>query len=209
MTLGEKIRQAREKKKLSVAELARQLGVSRPAIDAWEKDASPPRRDKVPKLVKVLGLELTDFNPYGGGGVTQIDPREKRPMVMLIQWSDLRRIKEGKVAMGAVLKPKYVEASGAVPTDCIALRVDDNSMEPTFYKGELIFMDPAAIAKDGEYVIAKLGDERHVLRTYIPRRNGFFDLQAENAEFPTITVNSTTSADIKGVVVEHHKRYRR
>ena len=67
-TLGEKIRAARKNKDgMSVAELARRLGVSRPSIDAWENDESYPRRDKIPKLVEVLGVSAADLNPYVDG----------------------------------------------------------------------------------------------------------------------------------------------
>lgn len=55
LTLGQRIRNARAVRDMSVAELARRLDVSRPTVDAWENDVHPPRRDKVQKLANVLG----------------------------------------------------------------------------------------------------------------------------------------------------------
>lgn len=112
--------------------------------------------------------------------------------------------------MAAVPRPKLVEASGEMPDACVALRVEDNSMEDTFHTGELIYVELGASPQDKEYVIAKVGDGTHVLRRYIDRQNGVFDLQAENAAlFPTLTSNKASAAEVIGVVIEHHKRYRR
>lgn len=57
MTLGEQIRQAREKKNLSQEELAAQVGVSRQAVSKWENDASVPQGLNRDILKEILGLD--------------------------------------------------------------------------------------------------------------------------------------------------------
>jgi SOS-response transcriptional repressor LexA len=86
------------------------------------------------------------------------------------------------------------------------MHVDDDSMEPTFRCGERIYLDPARSPQENDYVIARLESGDHLLRRYVVRRNGAFDLVAENPDFHTLTVNSTVRAEIIGVVVEHHRR---
>ena len=49
----------------------------------------------------------------------------------------------------------------------------------------------------------------HVFRLYQARARGAYDLFAENAEYPTITVNARFPAEIMGVCVEHRKKRRR
>jgi transcriptional regulator with XRE-family HTH domain len=52
------IRNARVKRKLSVAEVAGQLGVSQAAVYMWETDRSRPRDTNLSALCKVLKLPV-------------------------------------------------------------------------------------------------------------------------------------------------------
>lgn len=58
MTLGEQIKQARERKNLSQEELAEYIGVSRQAISKWENDTSIPQGTNRELLSKILEFEL-------------------------------------------------------------------------------------------------------------------------------------------------------
>ncbi len=57
MTLGEQIKQAREKKNLSQEDLAERIGVSRQAVSKWENDTSVPQGINREVLAEVLELE--------------------------------------------------------------------------------------------------------------------------------------------------------
>lgn len=59
MTLGQKIKQARESKYLSQEELAEKLGVSRQAVSKWENDNAIPQGLNRELMSQVLGLDLT------------------------------------------------------------------------------------------------------------------------------------------------------
>lgn len=58
MTLGEQIKQAREKKNLSQEALAEHMGVSRQAISKWENDTATPQGANKEMLAQVLDLEI-------------------------------------------------------------------------------------------------------------------------------------------------------
>ncbi|MBR3871035.1 MAG: helix-turn-helix transcriptional regulator [Clostridia bacterium] len=60
MTLGEQIKNAREKKNLSQEDLAFQLGVSRQAVSKWENGSSLPHSINKTMLSKILGIELEE-----------------------------------------------------------------------------------------------------------------------------------------------------
>lgn len=60
MTLGEKIKDAREKKNLSQEELALQLGVSRQAVSKWENDNSIPQGVNKEMLINLLNIQLDE-----------------------------------------------------------------------------------------------------------------------------------------------------
>ena len=56
MTCGERIRQEREKRKLSQEDLAERMGVSRQAVGKWEADQSRPTREKLERLSALFDL---------------------------------------------------------------------------------------------------------------------------------------------------------
>ncbi|MBQ9133224.1 MAG: helix-turn-helix transcriptional regulator [Clostridia bacterium] len=76
MTLGEQIREARERKNLSQEELAEQVGVSRQAVSKWENDTAVPHGGNREVLSSIL--ELTDLAP---------EPVYKTPVHAWIGWA--------------------------------------------------------------------------------------------------------------------------
>ncbi len=76
MTLGEQIREARERKNLSQEELAEQVGVSRQAVSKWENDTAVPHGVNREVLSQIL--ELTDLAP---------EPVCKTPVHAWIGWA--------------------------------------------------------------------------------------------------------------------------
>lgn len=58
MTFGDKIRQAREKLGLTQQEVADHFGISREAVQQWEKNKARPRGAKLAKLAEVLQEKL-------------------------------------------------------------------------------------------------------------------------------------------------------
>lgn len=58
MTLGQQIKEAREKKNMSQEELAESIGVSRQAVSKWENDTASPHGINRETLAQVLELDL-------------------------------------------------------------------------------------------------------------------------------------------------------
>mgnify|MGYP001561535558 CR=1 FL=1 len=208
MSLGTSLQAARKAKGLGRDALAKIMGVSRQTVDNWEKDKHRPTQKQIPKLTKALGLQPSDFNIYGSGGVMPADPKKRPALVPLIDWTDLQFIRAGKLNMAGIRRSRLIEASPDISPEAVALEVIDNSMEPTFRIGERIFIcpaDPGHLQED-DCVVARLDSGEHVLRHIVPRRSGAYDLVAENPDYRTLTVNAATHAEIVGVVVEHHRR---
>lgn len=60
-----KIKVLRERAGLTIAELARQMGVDRAAAFRWEMGTAMPRADKIPKLASLLGCTIDEL--FGRG----------------------------------------------------------------------------------------------------------------------------------------------
>lgn len=58
MSIGERIQALRQEKKLSQAQLASSMEVSRQAVSKWESDQSSPDTIKLIKLAEVLDTEV-------------------------------------------------------------------------------------------------------------------------------------------------------
>ena len=57
-TFGDRLTHAREAAGLSVAGLARRLGVRRPLVEAWEADQAEPRANQMQMMSGLLGVSL-------------------------------------------------------------------------------------------------------------------------------------------------------
>lgn len=60
MTIGDKLREARIEKNLSIKDLARQTRLSASALASWECDVNYPALKNMIPLCKVLGIKLRD-----------------------------------------------------------------------------------------------------------------------------------------------------
>lgn len=56
-----KLRQLREKAKMTQADLAEILGISQMAVSKWELGQSSPRLSLLPRLAKILRCNVNDF----------------------------------------------------------------------------------------------------------------------------------------------------
>lgn len=205
MGAGKNIKDARERLGLSPARFGKLVGVSRTTVENWESERHYVRDTHVSRLSQVTGLPRSAFNRYQGG---LVEPEEKRQLVPVLEWIDLRYVVAGKIKMSALRKFKHVEIETIHSADSFLLRVADASMSPVFNIGDRIIVDPAGRPLVGDYVVARLGGE-HIMRRYEHPRGEAYDLVAENADFPTRTVNLRAPAEIVGVVVEHHKSLKR
>ena len=71
MSLGERIRKARDSKGLKQSELAEMIEVkSAGVISNWEKDINKPDADKIIKLCEVLGISASYLLDYYGNSIS-------------------------------------------------------------------------------------------------------------------------------------------
>jgi transcriptional regulator with XRE-family HTH domain len=212
MAVAERIRKWREAKGLTQEELAEIVGVTRSAINQWEKRTPKLREHHIHALASALDQPPSTFTPFGGGTVTPIDGR-KHPILWL-RWEDLRHVSAGgKVLKEAIKKPTYVDASKEISKKSLMLTIQDDSMRPVFAPGDDIIIDPelkpAETDTEPEYVlvrITKTGEE--IFRRYVARRGGAYDLVAESEDWDTVSISARNPGEMLGVLAEHRKKRR-
>jgi transcriptional regulator with XRE-family HTH domain len=213
MSVGERIREAREKKGVSQAALAKEMGVSRATVWGWETgEILQIRTEKIPKLAAFLDIPTSALTPFGGGGVTPLEKDHKTRFVPLLQWSDLKHIVGGKMKLSALKRPKYIEVDLEVPPDCIFLRIEDDANAPEFEPPDLILINQRLADKveADDYVLVRVtrtGEE--LFRAYTPRGGGAYDLVPDNPNWKTVTINKSNPGEIIGVLAEHRQKRRK
>ncbi len=87
MSLGQKITKIRKEKKLSQADVASYVGVSRDAISKYERDDIVPSVENANKIAKVLGVSLDYL-------VSEDDSLEVVDIDMLNRMKEIQRLSE-------------------------------------------------------------------------------------------------------------------
>lgn len=64
--LGKRLEQLRKGRGLTLADIARELGVSKPTVWAWEKGKARPLDDRLPAIAAALGVDSSDLIIHSG-----------------------------------------------------------------------------------------------------------------------------------------------
>lgn len=179
------------------------------------------------KIASGLGIQLADFSPrlaekqraMSVENVGSPLPAVKRiPLLTEVQAG--RLVSRGQVQSeaAAIDGGDYIVVDEETPDGCFALRIDGDSMSPTFLEGDVIVIDPNLAARPGDYVVGErvcplTGDLETTFKKYRVRgldREGreVFDLVPLNPDYPTLN-SSVEKLSILGVMIEHRRRYRR
>ncbi len=89
-TIGSKIKQYRELRKLSQKELASRIGISNSRLSNWEKGENRPDVDALKELCRVLNVSpsvLLDMEP----AIDNLDETERRIISEYRQKTDLQK----------------------------------------------------------------------------------------------------------------------
>lgn len=149
-----------------------------------------------------MDLPLHDEDHLNTGNVVPVSSTVRN--VPLISWVQAGHWNEA-VDMH---EPGYAEdwepTTERVGPNAFALRVQGDSMEPEFPAGGIVIVDPSVEARNGDYVIAKVGGSA-TFKQYVEDAGRAY-LKPLNARYQIIEM--TEGCSIAGVVVSQNKRYR-
>ncbi|HMU56355.1 MAG TPA: XRE family transcriptional regulator [Nitrospira sp.] len=78
--------------------------------------------------------------------------------IPLLDWHHMGRMVADKTHPTTIRSEAMVEATDVAGTRTVAVKVPDDSMEPLFNEGEMIFVNPELEWSPGDYVIARRPD---------------------------------------------------
>lgn len=199
-TIADRIRQAREKTGLSVAELGRRVGVSRASAHQWETGQTKGLKPaNLAAVADALGVSIR-WLATGEGAMHQVaestppgylntTPAEIKHAVPLISWVQAGAWHE------AIDNLPPGEGEELVPTDryvgphAYALRISGDSMEPKFPEGSKIIVDPDQEVTHRAYVIAKLDGQDVTFKQYMEDGSRKY-LKPLNPSYPTLDITN-------------------
>jgi SOS-response transcriptional repressor LexA len=200
------IQQGRLRLGLSKQQFAEAVGVSRGAVQQWEREnGTAPKRKTQPKVAELLGISVGEL--MSGSNVTSAsaDTRGMVPLVSEVQAGEYTTIDNFHPGRsGLDLVPVNID----VRRHTFALRVHGDSMvsasHNSFPEGSILIVEPEMEAIEGDYVIAKNAAGQTTFKQLV-KDSGESYLKPLN---PSYSTEPLGSALIIGVVREFYKRFR-
>lgn len=203
---SDRLKQARKRKKLSQAELSRQLGVTQQAVGKWETGRSTPDPVTVARLAELLdtttdvllGLQQPDFAPPAG----QRTPYNESPIPVV----GTVRAGYGALAFEEDYGTEY--ACVKDPDNYFYLVVKGDSMEPRISDGDLALVHRQPTLENGDLGVMVFGEGEGTLKKYIQRGNAVI-LQPFNPAYEekVIRGEELNQLFIAGKVVETRAKW--
>ena len=199
------IREGRRNLGMSEQQFADAAGVSRGAVQQWEKPGgTAPKRSNQHRVATLLGISVAEMVSGGSNTGRGLDMRSEVPLVSEVEAGDYTVIDN--------FKPKgnfdTVPVSVPVKRHTYALAVQGDSMVSdagdSFPPGSIIVVEPELAAVPGDYVIALHGDGATTFKQLV-KDGGDLYLKPLNARYP---IKRLDGAKVVGVVREFSKRFR-
>jgi SOS-response transcriptional repressor LexA len=214
MTLGQRIRFARGRAKMTQDAVAELFGISRNSVSLWENDRTSPETDKMSKLAELLRVPagwLLTGKEHGHiadesnvqGLAADAYRRQRVPLVSRVPGGPDRDATDPYAVGNAEQWLTPTEPLGA---NSFALRVIGQSMEPDFPDGCVIFIDPSVQWKSGDFVVVRFPETDEATFKKIVTDGGAILLVPLNTQYPTRKLE--TDFVVVGVVREMRKLIR-
>jgi SOS-response transcriptional repressor LexA len=201
------IRQERRRLGLSEQAFADAVGVSRGAVQQWEREGgTAPKRTTQARVAEVLGVALADL-VEGFHSSTDGEGRGEVPLLSEVEAERYTAIDNSRPRRGVSSQP-MVRVNVEVRRHTFALRVRGDSMTShsnnSFPDGSVVIVEPDLEALSGDFVIAKneLGE---ITFKQLVKDSGAFYLKPLNPRYPIAALGSS---DIIGVVRLFSKTFR-
>lgn len=200
MCIGKRIKKRRKELNLTQVQLAEKAGIIQQSLQKIENGTT-----KNPRNIQALANALEcapEFLLFGIGENenSNVAPgptlKAAVPLISWVQagaWSEISEIK-------AYEAERYL-----CPVKCsdltFALKVQGVSMEPKFFDGDLIFVDPEAECIHGSYVVARLDDNNEATFKQLIIEGGQKFLKAANPNWPEQLIAINGNCTLVGKII--------
>jgi repressor LexA len=192
--LGERLKDLREERGMSQAELAKLVGVTRAAVGMYEQGKRSPDYDTLRRFAEVF-MVSTDYLLGLPDEAIPVGPTVRLPIVGVIRAGE------------PIYAEENLEGYEEVPADQVRdgryffLRVNGDSMiESRIQDGDLVLVREQNTVANGEIAVVMVNAEEACLKR-VYRAGGQLILKADNPKYPPLLA-APHEARIIGKVVE-------
>jgi transcriptional regulator with XRE-family HTH domain len=207
--IGSYLKEYREQKKWSLRDLSKLSGVSHVHISDIEAGKNIPSLEIIVKLIKALGVGPEKFfteigilqrkPDYPTSGIVREDfvqypdVAESTPFpsienvryVPIISWEDIDKYPDMAESTRFPSNEKDWILTG-LDVFVFGLRVKDDTMEPAFFKDDIIMIEPVAETKPEDFMIIKNENSRDIVLIQLKKIANTFLFHFQNSKYSDI-----------------------
>ncbi len=201
---GNRLRELRNEKGLSQSELAKQIRISKSAVNMYERGEREPNFETLEIIADYFNVDLDYLL-----GKTECKNRASEALHFISQMPQMRKWKVlGATACGAPLHKELEDESVLAPSNIDAdfvFRCEGDSMiGARILDGDVVFVKHCEV-ENGQIAVVRIGEEYTLKRIY--RGPDYLELRAENPKYaPIIIRGEQENAEIIGKAVQFLSR---
>ncbi len=202
MVINERLKARRLELGMTMAEVARIVGVSEATVSRWESgNIGNMKRDRIAAYAKALQVSPT----Y----IMGMDDSPASPDLseLYTKYQNIKPIKKvkipmlGNIACGEPVfadeeHETYIETDGHIQAD-FCLTCAGDSMIPKIENGDIVFIRKQEIVDDGQIAAVLIEDEATLKRVYYDRKNNILQLIAENPKYKPLVYSGSQLNEVK------------
>lgn len=186
--IGDMIAKARKEKRMTKTELARLTDINIGHLTHIEKGERNPSHKALKNICKALDIPYQQLMYTYDKTINE--DQESYNVVNHISYNKLLAVD----SVGG-----FIDCPSNVPSSAIALKINDDTMAPTFEKGSYVFVEFNTPLNSKDYGVFSLNGEI-IIRKFFTR-TGKITLRATNKSVPEITVKKDDEFYIIGKVL--------
>jgi phage repressor protein C with HTH and peptisase S24 domain/DNA-binding XRE family transcriptional regulator len=165
MAFKDRLREARKSRKFSQAVVGDWFGITTQAVSQWEKGDSVPEMDKIARLAEGLGVTVAWLLEEVPGSLPPAPPPISNAQMGAPVALDATIKLYGQASAGRDGEfPLNGQTAATIPAppglrgihDAYAVYVVGDSMEPRYFSGEIVYVNPLQPARRGNFVVAQI-----------------------------------------------------
>ena len=201
-TMGDRIKQKREKLNLSQEALGKELGnVTHASISKWENNQSQPQASNLVQLSKIFNCSIEWL--ILGSGVDDFQDDD-------FHIKKIHLIDDVNILNSTFSKNKnyLLTERTDISIKSFACKIKDNSMLPIFLNGDVVLIDPNRQPETDCFVLARIADTlfiRKFITNEMVNDKQHFSIVPINQDY-TIFSTANKEIEILGIVVEHRSK---
>lgn len=186
--IGDMIAKVRKEKNMTKTELARLTNINIGHLSHIEKGERNPSHKALKNICKALDIPYQQLMYTYDKSLNE--SQEKYGLIEHISYDKVLAIDK---------LDNFIPCPSSIPSASLAIKMPDISMEPTYKKGDYVFLEFNSLLEHKEIGLFSVNDKLYIRRFY--NKTGKILLKADNGSFPSIEIVDTMDFYIVGKIL--------